>query len=875
MNFCYRVTALFALSFCICACHLLRPPKASLQSVTDTSSLFSEISRPPNEIYEIVHSLCSRELTQDGSSKESVETSSALSQWSHFLGKERALFRKITCEDLLYAATLIVTMHAPDNSKGQGYEIGATQVEEIFQELLATRASGSPSSELKYTHLQNFSRDADQAARRMVVDFFYSVLRAREQLYAAKNSQVYTYLEDETRVPSDWFSEPYYYTYVQYFGGEGTRNVLSDEQLKRIANPDLQMDMQSDFIGDGNFTTLSKMLPYLRKIGIRNLYILPHYESESGDGGYDVLDYRPATRFGGEKAFDEFLRSARDQNIRVASDAVFNHTSYQHTWFREFRNATPGFSNFYLDVSSWQDLGEVNDGSQGARRYGVGATTFDRVMIFPAISREHLFRYRDPNGVQKSAYRHFYPFQVDLNFLEPRVLQQIWTIVGTELAQGQLGKRADAAIHWIKPVGTSGDGARSAQAAIQLFRHFVSLVNRKAMVFPEAVNWVGKAHELFGESFLMGPRLAKLAPHLGATGLYGFQAQATALREMLAVRDDSAWWAHWEHAERFRPPTGSEWVNLLSHHDETMVGLTREQTRRRFVELVQSSGGRTYKSDFSAAARLPSLLADQNKRPDPRRVAMAHAALFALPGVPQIYYGDEVMTQNNETQLRSVFAFQKAYFQRMSASDDVQFQMPKDDNIYDPRELLRGNIPASAFQNAVLSADTIWRPDGLVIRAIRELSRLRSEPEFRDSFHSYTMRRLHTGGDGSVLGLVRIPETAAKPVAFLMNLKGQQQDVWLRESEMKAMLGLTVHSGSELSGRVLLRLVSRQSGPGRAGDSSVPSNSESTVAHAADLAQLLTSGEIGRSQSQIVGALHEGHLRVSLNPYEFIVFAPD
>jgi glycosidase len=373
----------------------------------------------------------------------------------------------------------------------------------------------------------------------------------------------------------------------------------------------------------------------------------------------------------------------------------------------------------------------------------------------------------------------------------------------------------------------------------------------------------------------MGSRLAKLAPHLGATGLYGFQAQASALREMLAVRDASAWWAYWEQAERFRPPAGSEWVNLLSHHDETMVGLTREQTRRRFVELVQSSGGRTYKSDFSAAVRLPSLLSDQNKRPDPRRVAMAHAALFALPGVPQIYYGDEVMTLNNEAQLRSVFEFQKAYFQRMSASNDVQFQMPKDDNIYDPRELLRGNIPASVFKNAALSADTIWRPDGLAIRAIRELSRLRVEPEFRDSFHSYTMRRLHTGGDGSVLGLVRIPETTAKPVAFLMNLKGQQQDVWLRESEIKATLGLAVSPNGELTGRILLRLISRQTGPGKAGETSVRSDFESTVAHTEDLAQLVTSGEIGRSQSRIVGAMHEGHLRVSLNPYEFIVFAPD
>lgn len=840
--------------------------KGQMSQTFDADASFIEsTSRPAHELHEIAWSLCAREINEVDSQRKRFERGDgAFESWQRLLSRTRIIHRPLSCEDLLYVTSLIVRMHAPDPKIPNGYVIGERQIEEIYHELLSTTESGAPPPAHQHTHLSNFSATEKQAARQMVVDFFFEVVKARALMNRSSYSQVLNYLEDEKKVPQDWFRDPYYYTYVQYFGGPGTRNQLSPQQLERISNPTLPMDMQSDFLGDGTFETLGSMLPYLESLGTSNLYLLPHYESEGGDGGYDVLDYKPATRFGGSQAFEAFLERSRQKNFRIASDAVFNHTSYAHEWFRQYRLGNPEYSNHYLDITNWRDLGEVDDGSQGSRRYEVGGQIFNRVMIFPAISRTHSFGFKTPSGEEHRAYRHFYPFQVDLNFLEPKVLSSVWQIIGEELAQGQLAKRADAAIHWVKPEGTAGDGEPAAQAAIQLFRHYVSLVNKKAAVFPEAVNWVGKAHELFGDPLLIGPRLAKLRPVLGNIGIYSFQAQSTALREMMALRESSAWWDYWDKASQYPPPPNGDWINLISHHDEMMLGLTRDKSRSKLAQLIRAKKGITYKSDFSAAVRLSSLLTEDGaSSPDPRRVAAAFVALFALPGTPQVYYGDELMTLNNTSQFQNAFALQKSYFQRMKNDPDVDFSMPSDNDIYDPRELLRGNIPKENFKmvNPRSNFSNV-APQDVVPRTIRVMSDLRKDSRLRSVFHSYQMIPLHTGGDGTVLGLVRSSKQNGKSLGVLLNLQAHAQHVWLSLDELMNFFRSREKSPGELNLNILARLVDiRHSG-----------GTTLMMAHREELITLINQGIIDKSPLTLRGIAHQGFFRVRLEPYEAVVF---
>jgi hypothetical protein len=281
-----------------------------------------------------------------------------------------------------------------------------------------------------------------------------------------------------------------------------------------------------------------------------------------------------------------------------------------------------------------------------------------------------------------------------------------------------------------------------------------------------------------------------------------------------------------------------------------MMGLSRPGSRQRLADVIQHNGGITYKSGYSAAIRLADLLAEAPRGPsdgqktvDARRIAMAQAALFLLPGVPQLYYGDEVMWPSNKEQVEAAYQVQKSYFLRMKNDDSVAFDMPADADIRDPRELLRGNIFRDVFMRSLASASRGGGDEaGLVIRTIQQLTALRRDPLFKESFSSWDMMPLHTGGDGSVLGLIRMAkESGATNLAALLNLNGVAQDVWLSEVQLAEQLGLRANGKGSLSARILLRV-------GRDGAQW-------------DLAD------------PIVGASHEGHLRVLLEPYEVVIFS--
>ena len=90
----------------------------------------------------------------------------------------------------------------------------------------------------------------------------------------------------------------------------------------------------------GNFAGLTEKLNYLKFLGIDTLWILPHYPSPMIDGGYDVADYTSVRGELGEmKDFEEFVKEAHENNIRVILDLVLNHTSSDHPWFIEARGS--------------------------------------------------------------------------------------------------------------------------------------------------------------------------------------------------------------------------------------------------------------------------------------------------------------------------------------------------------------------------------------------------------------------------------------------------------------------------------------------------------------------------------------------------------
>ena len=93
------------------------------------------------------------------------------------------------------------------------------------------------------------------------------------------------------------------------------------------------MDANNDGIGD--IRGIISKLDYIKDLGATAIWFSPLYKSPWKDYGYDIADYKsihPA--FGTMADFEELLAECHKRGLKVMMDAVFNHTSDQHEWFK-------------------------------------------------------------------------------------------------------------------------------------------------------------------------------------------------------------------------------------------------------------------------------------------------------------------------------------------------------------------------------------------------------------------------------------------------------------------------------------------------------------------------------------------------------------
>lgn len=107
-------------------------------------------------------------------------------------------------------------------------------------------------------------------------------------------------------------------------------------------------DSNGDGIGDIN--GIREKIPYIKSLGVNALWINPCYDSPFKDAGYDVRDYKKiAPRYGSNDDMAELFKEAHSAGIRVLLDLVPGHTSEEHEWFRRSSETTKNeYSNRYI-----------------------------------------------------------------------------------------------------------------------------------------------------------------------------------------------------------------------------------------------------------------------------------------------------------------------------------------------------------------------------------------------------------------------------------------------------------------------------------------------------------------------------------------------
>jgi maltose alpha-D-glucosyltransferase/alpha-amylase len=116
-------------------------------------------------------------------------------------------------------------------------------------------------------------------------------------------------------------------------------------------------DANGDGIGD--IPGIIRKLDYLSELGVNAVWLNPCFVSPFQDAGYDVADYyRVAPRYGTNRDLVRLFEQARRRGIRICLDLVPGHTSIEHPWFQaSCRHRRNRYSDRYIWTRSVWDPG--------------------------------------------------------------------------------------------------------------------------------------------------------------------------------------------------------------------------------------------------------------------------------------------------------------------------------------------------------------------------------------------------------------------------------------------------------------------------------------------------------------------------------------
>lgn len=189
-------------------------------------------------------------------------------------------------------------------------------------------------------------------------------------------------------------------------------------------------DSNGDGVGD--LRGVIDKLDYIKggdnSLGIDAIWFSPFYPSPQADMGYDVADYCDIDPiFGSLDDFKELVEKAHARDIKVMVDFVPNHTSNQHPWFVESQSSKDNDKNdFYV----WRDA--KPDGSEPN----------NWLSIFGGSA------WQWHEGRQQYYLHTFLKEQPDLNWDNPEVRREMQNVLRFWLDLGVDGFRADA-VRWI------------------------------------------------------------------------------------------------------------------------------------------------------------------------------------------------------------------------------------------------------------------------------------------------------------------------------------------------------------------------------------------------------------------------------------------
>jgi len=362
-------------------------------------------------------------------------------------------------------------------------------------------------------------------------------------------------------------------------------------------------DANGDGIGD--FAGLLSHLDYLQDLGVTCLWLLPFFPSPLKDDGYDIANYVDVNlAYGTLDDFKQFLDAAHQRNMQVMIELVINHTSDQHPWFRAAVKAPKGSPE--RDMYVWSDTDQI----------------YKEVRIIFSDTEKSNWTWDET--AQQFYWHRFFSHQPDLNFDNPRVMEEVLTAMRFWLDMGVDALRLDAIPYLVERDGTSCENVPETHAKIKEIRAVIDAEYEDRLILAEANMWPADVRPYFGDGdechmafhFPLMPRIYMALRQEDRLPITDIMAQTPPI------------------------PDICQWGLFLRNHDElTLEMVTSDE--RDYMYLAYSADPRM-RINVGIRRRLAPLL-DNNRR----RIELLNSLLFSFPGTPILYYGDEIGMGDN------------------------------------------------------------------------------------------------------------------------------------------------------------------------------------------------------------------------------------
>ena len=362
-------------------------------------------------------------------------------------------------------------------------------------------------------------------------------------------------------------------------------------------------DSNNDGIGD--FPGLLSKLDYLQDLGITCIWLLPFFPSPLRDDGYDISNYTDVNpSYGTLSDFRQFLDAAHRRNMQVMIELVINHTSDQHPWFKAARLAPPGSPEREMYV--WSQTDQLYKNAR---------------IIFTDTEKSNWTW----DETAKAYYWHrFFSHQPDLNWDNPRVMEEVLRAMRFWLDMGVDGLRMDAIPYLVERDETLCENLPETHDVIKAIRAAIDADYADRLILAEANQWPADVRPYFGDGdechmafhFPLMPRIYMALRQEDRLPITDIMAQTPPI------------------------PDSCQWGLFLRNHDElTLEMVTADE--RDYMYFAYSADPRM-RVNVGIRRRLAPLV-DNNRR----RIELLNSLLLSFPGTPILYYGDEIGMGDN------------------------------------------------------------------------------------------------------------------------------------------------------------------------------------------------------------------------------------